>query len=321
MSSFKPLSFFSGPMAQSFFASWKSKQDKSYPFLKESKWHLLKNKDNVSLLAALTEVQNARGTLILLHGWEGSIHSSYIVRTANHFFEKGYSIFRLNLRDHGETHHLNEGIFNGSLFEETYEAVRVLSTKADKTKPVYLIGFSLGGNFVLRILQRHSLEKKQNQLQNLKYSFSISPALDPYEATVKMDEHPLLKKYFLRSWAKSLIKKAKLFPFLYQFENIYKHKSVMDLTERMISNHSEFADVFDYFSTYTLKPEFFNKIKTPVTILTSADDPVIPVSHFYEIPKNPYLEVVVESKGGHCGFIEDIKRNAYYWKIMERKMS
>ncbi|TGN13712.1 YheT family hydrolase [Leptospira ilyithenensis] len=321
MSSFKPLPFFSGPMIQSLFASWKSKQDKSYPFLKKSRWHLIKTDGNVSLLAALNEVEEAKGTLILLHGWEGSIHSSYIVRTANHFLQKGFSIFRLNLRDHGETHHLNEGIFNGSLFEETYEAVRILSLKTDKTKPVYLIGFSLGGNFVLRILHRHSLEKKSNQIQNLKYSFSISPALDPYEATLKMDEHPILKKYFLKAWSRSLKKKAALFPFLYEFGNISRHKSVMDLTEKLISDYSEFADVLEYFSTYTLKPDFFSKIKTPVTVLTSADDPVIPVSHFYTIPRNPYLEVVVESKGGHCGFIEDGNRNAYYWKIMERKMN
>ncbi|MBW2411022.1 MAG: alpha/beta hydrolase, partial [Deltaproteobacteria bacterium] len=53
----------------------------------------------------------AKGLVILLHGWEGSSDSTYILRTAEILYLNGYNIFRLNFRDHGESHHLNRGIF------------------------------------------------------------------------------------------------------------------------------------------------------------------------------------------------------------------
>ncbi|MDZ4726237.1 MAG: alpha/beta fold hydrolase [Leptospira sp.] len=320
MTPFKPIPILSGALAQSILASWKSKADKNYKFLKEVKWHLLKTSKQISLLAALNEVQNAIGILILLHGWEGSIESSYIIRTTRHYLERGYSVYRLNLRDHGGTHHLNEGIFNGSLLEETYEAVLALSKLNTKGLPLYLAGFSLGGNFVVRITSMHTKSKKADKIKYLKHSFSISPALDPMAATIKMDSHIILRDYFLKAWITSLRKKEQLFPHLYKFPDLQKYKTVMQLTETMILDYSPFLSVKEYFQTYTLKGDYFKKIKTPLTILTAADDPVIPVSDFREIPVTPYVEVIIEEKGGHCGFIEDKNRTAFFWRVMSNKM-
>jgi predicted alpha/beta-fold hydrolase len=321
MTSFKPIPILSGAMAQSILASWKSKKDKQYHFLSDVKWHLVKTPSGVSLLAALNELPNPKGILILIHGWEGSIESSYMIRTTRHFLERNFTVYRMNLRDHGGTHHLNEGIFNGSLLEETYEGVLELAKLNPKKLPVYLAGFSLGGNFILRIAHKHSLAKKSGKIKNLKHCFSVSPALDPMAATIKMDNHPILRDYFLNAWVTSLQKKEKLFPHLYKFPNLKKYKTVMQLTETMILDHSPFKSVEEYFQTYTLKGDFFAKMKVPITILISEDDPVIPVSDFYSIKRQPYVEVVIESKGGHCGFIEDKDRTSFYWRLMSRKMN
>src|SRR5688572_17043478 len=54
----------------------------------------------------------AREVVILLHGWEGSAESIYVLSLGSHLFSLGYDIFRLNFRDHGPSHHLNEEIFH-----------------------------------------------------------------------------------------------------------------------------------------------------------------------------------------------------------------
>ncbi|MCG6142629.1 YheT family hydrolase [Leptospira mtsangambouensis] len=320
MSLFKPLPFFSGAMIQSFLASFKSKSDKRYGHSVKGEWKSVKAKDGTTLLAKIHEVPNPKGLIVLVHGWEGSIHSSYIVRTTRHFLQKGFSVYRLNLRDHGDTHHLNEGIFNGSLLQESYEGVCALVKTSGFKGPVYLAGFSLGGNFVLRMAGRHSLSKQAEQIPGLKHCFAFSPALNPKRATVKMDEHPFLRKYFLKSWKVSLQKKANLFPHLYSFHDLDDYQSVMHLTEKMVKEFSHFSSVDEYFDSYTLNELFFKSVRVPTTILTSMDDPVIPWKEFVEIPPSSYLEVVIESKGGHCGFIEDLNRSSYYWKLMEKKM-
>ncbi|WP_209452076.1 serine aminopeptidase domain-containing protein, partial [Leptospira ryugenii] len=182
MPDFSPLPFLSGPMAQSFLASYKSKTDVRLGVPKDSVWKLIRTPEQVSLLSLWNECPNPKGYILMIHGWEGSHLSSYMVRTKQFFLREGYSIIRLNLRDHGETHHLNEGLFNGSLLQETYSAVYEISKMIPKGMPLFLLGFSLGGNFVLRIAKSHSESPKQKQIQNLKHSFSISPALDPLAA-------------------------------------------------------------------------------------------------------------------------------------------
>ncbi|MBP1666476.1 MAG: alpha/beta hydrolase fold protein, partial [Bacteroidetes bacterium] len=85
--------------------------------------------------------QNVRGLVTLIHGWEGSADSTYVLSTAKYLYDKGYDIFRLNLRDHGNSHHLNEGLFHGALIEETFQAVRTIARLSHEL-PYYVIGFS-----------------------------------------------------------------------------------------------------------------------------------------------------------------------------------
>ena len=49
---------------------------------------------------------------VLIHGWEGSANSLYVLSAAAYLHARGVEVFRLNLRDHGDTHHLNEDIFH-----------------------------------------------------------------------------------------------------------------------------------------------------------------------------------------------------------------
>ena len=89
---------------------------------------------------------HSRGLITLIHGWEGSSDSTYVLSTGKYLYERGYDIFRLNLRDHGNSHHLNEGLFHGALIEETFQAIHNIS-RLSENKPYYLIGFSLGWKF------------------------------------------------------------------------------------------------------------------------------------------------------------------------------
>ncbi|MCB1177362.1 MAG: alpha/beta fold hydrolase [Leptospiraceae bacterium] len=282
---------------------------KGYSFRKYSQWKIVETSNNVKLLSSVSLHPESKGYILFIHGWEGGIESGYIIRSANFFWNHGYSIIRINLRDHGETHHLNEGLFNGSLLEETYEAIHIIS-KTLKNKPLYIIGFSLGGNFALRIAEKHSKTRKKVKL--LEQIFSICPALDPYEATLLLDKSLIFRKYFLKAWKDSLIKKQKLFPYLYDFKDLLNSRSVMELTEKMIPRFSPFTNIHEYFSTYTLKKTFFAKIKIKTTIFASKDDPVIPYQHFLEIENNENVLISLQENGGHCGFILNLKDDTWY---------
>lgn len=277
---------------------------------------ILDGGDGVRLLGyhSPQEAQPAKALIILIHGWEGSSESAYILSSGKFLFGKGYDIFRLNLRDHGESHHLNEGLFHGALIDETFQAVNHICRLANGL-PVYLVGFSLGGNFALRIALRQSLCR----IVNLRHVFAISPALDPYKSTQCIDESlPFYRLYFLKKWKRSLRKKQTLFPHKYDFNGILNLKTCLGLTEAIMPWYPEYSDCRLYFKEYTLLNGAFRDLSMPVTIISAEDDPFIPVDDFRRLEKNSNLHLLIQPYGGHCGFLEFFPYACWYDRLIDR---
>ncbi len=249
-----------------------------------------------------------RGLIILLHGWEGSADSTYILSTGLYFYRRGYEIFRLNLRDHGNSHHLNQALFHGALTEETALAISNIARLLPEG-PCYLIGFSLGGNFALRIALRQSV----SPISNLKEVFCISPALDPYKSTLAIDSgFPAYRHYFLGKWKRSLRKKQRLFPDRYHFDDILHHDTCMGLTEAIMPYFTQFGSYRDYFRHYTLTGSALGSLTLPVTIFTADDDPVVAGEDFRLLPRSRYLQLSLQKHGGHCGFLDPFPWGCWY---------
>lgn len=254
----------------------------------------------------------SKGLIILLHGWEGSSASVYILTTGAYFYDLGYSVCRLNLRDHGDSHHLNEELFHGALLQETFESVHHLSGISGG-KPVYLIGFSLGGNFALRIAMTH----KRIPIINLRHVFAISPPLDPYKTTLAIDNgYSFYRRYFLKKWKRSLKRKQQLFPEKYDFNPMLKATTCIELTEKILPYFPEMNNYRDYFNLYTLKKDYFNDLNVPVRIFIAEDDPVIPYEDYLQLQENDFLKISRQKYGGHCGFINLFPARCWYNQII-----
>ena len=252
--------------------------------------------------------RSPRGVIILIHGWEGSSDSTYLLSTGRFFFRRGYDIFRLNLRDHGHSHHLNRGLFHGALTEETAQAVESIAGRLP-AQPCYLIGFSLGGNFALRI----ALRQADHPITNLKRIFAISPALDPLQSTLAIDKSlPIYRTYFLNKWKRSLRRKQACFPELYRFDEILHQTTCMGLTEAIMPWYPEFSNYREYFKQYTLTGQVLASLAFPVTIITSADDPVVPIEDFRRLPSTLRPSISVQDFGGHCGFLDPFPFGCWY---------
>ncbi len=265
------------------------------------------------LLAGYSPQKNnsSKGLVLLLHGWEGSINSAYILSAGKYLFENGYSVFRLNFRDHGNSHHLNEGLFYATLIDEVFQAVKTAS-QIESDSHLFIAGFSLGGNFALRIGQMCSKEP----VKKLRYIFCISPVINPDKATDAIDRNTMIRKYFLFKWRRSLSLKQKLFPEKYDFRDIISLNSCRSITDRLIERYSSFNTTDEYFSSYSIRNETINGIGIPATIISSEDDPVIPVYDFYSLNIKAPVNLVIHRYGGHNGFIEDFALNCWYEKKM-----
>lgn len=249
------------------------------------------------------------GLVIMLHGWEGSAESTYILHSGRYFYEKGYNIFRLNFRDHGDTHHLNEGVFYAILLDEVFNVVETASHLPGGSC-TFLIGFSLGGNFALRIGRRCN----DQRIETLRHLVAVSPVLNPSRATDAIDRSFLLRWYFLKKWRRSLAVKQGLYPHLYDFRGIMDLGNIRAVTDALLKKYSKFSDTEDYFKGYAVTGEAIKSLSIPATIITSRDDPVIPSDDFSRLVLGPSTKLFMNDFGGHNGFLEGVFRPAWYEK-------
>jgi len=255
--------------------------------------------------------KQSKGLVMLLHGWEGSVNSAYILGTGKFLYNNGYSVFRLNYRDHGDSYHLNRGLFYAVLLDEVFHAVRQVS-EYENDLPFYLAGFSMGGNFVLRIVRKCP----ENTIVNLAHVISISPVLDPEKSTYAIDDVPLLRHYFRKKWQRSLQKKQACFPDLYDFSEVLALDTISAMTDIMLERYSDYESASLYFSKYAVLNDALADVPVPITIVTARDDPIIPVDDFYDLKLNDQTELIVHRYGGHNGFLESLSGKAWY----EQKM-
>ncbi|MBV8804696.1 MAG: alpha/beta fold hydrolase [Sinobacteraceae bacterium] len=237
--------------------------------------------------------------VVILHGWEGSAQSLYILTLAQQMFDRGYDAVRLNLRDHGETHHLNRDLFHSCRLSDVMGALRAIQVLFPG-QPLNLAGFSLGGNFLLRA----AAQAAEAGLSIAKV-VAVSPVLDPGETLIALEQSfPGYQLYFVRKWMRSLLKKQAVWPDAYDFTEIGRMANLRRMTAELVRRFTEFPTLDDYLDGYSITGSRLAPLKIPARIITSLDDPIIPAHSLQRLARSASLQLTVTRHGGHCGFLE-----------------
>ena len=279
---------------------------RAVPLLAASEELLLDCGDGVTLQAFHSSPTRrgrdpGRKLAVLLHGWEGSADSTYQLSLASSLFTAGFEVVRLNLRDHGATHHLNRDLFHSCRLPEVVGAVRALAGKFPGL-PMALAGFSLGGNFVLRVAAH--TEARHLPLERV---VAISPVLDPAVTLLTLERGlPIYHSYFVRKWSRSLAKKQQAWPDLYDFEELLRIRNLREMTRQLVLSHTEYPTMDDYLGGYAITGDRLTTLAAPATVLTALDDPIIAAGDLPRLARVPHLQIVTTAHGGHCGFIDSL---------------
>ena len=93
--------------------------------------------------------RQATETVLLLHGLEGCCDSHYMHGIAAKAYARGLNVVRMNQRTCGGTEHLSSTLYNSGLSADYRNVVRELA-ETDQLKRIWLIGYSMGGNLLLK---------------------------------------------------------------------------------------------------------------------------------------------------------------------------
>ncbi len=308
---FTPWPFFKNAHVQSILASLKLRSPfvrlKARDMIKKSVPHIIDCPNGSKLMGYFTDNKKGNNNLVIfIHGWEGSANSLYLLSAASFLFKHGFSVFRLNLRDHGDTHHLNKGLFHSCLIEEVVGAISRIEKKFYHNN-LFLCGFSLGGNFSIRAALRAPL----NGIK-LKKVFAISPVLYPPGTMEALyNGFSLYHDYFVKKWKRSLVKKYKFYPDMLDLRVLYSLETLKAMTEYFAPRHTGFPDADSYLKGYSIVGNTLKNLKVPCYILAAKDDPVIPYEDISRLYPSSYLKIELTESGGHCGFFKDIFFNSW----------
>ncbi len=255
--------------------------------------------DGVRLQAHFTPFKSGAPLIVLIHGWEGSAESIYLLSATMAMHAAGFSVLRLNLRDHGGSHALNEDLFHSCRLQEVVDAV---AWAGEQYRPDRLLvgGFSLGGNFSLRVAA-----VAPAQGLSLQRAVAVCPVLDPAETMHALDDGWFVyRRYFLHKWRKSLEMKMAAFPGRYDFGPLGRFTTLMGMTEYFVLNHTDYPDLYNYLHDYSLIRGRLDDLSVDSRVLLAGDDPIIPVGGLDRFSPGPAFHAEVTRFGGHCGYLE-----------------
>ena len=216
-----------------------------------------------------------------------------------YLFDRGYDVLRLNLRDHGDSHHLNEEIFHSCRIAEVVGAVRCIQDR-NPDRAVSLVGFSLGGNFSLRVGARAA-----EAGLDLDRIVAVCPVLDPVHTLARLEEGwALYRRYFV--WNGDLSR-----------EEAARVARVYDLREvrawQPDADDDHLARVYAASLARRVSARLrvvgsaLATLAVPTRIIAAADDPIIPASDLARLASAPALDIVRTARGGHCGFFDGVR--------------
>ncbi len=286
-----------------------------------SKPYIVDGGDGVRLEGVHSRMPGAepRGLALLLHGWEGSAESSYMRLTAAHLLGAGFEVFRLNFRDHGDTHHLNQALFHSNRIDEVVNAANDIANRflTGSSRPMVVAGYSLGGNFALRV----ALRARAAGLPLARVA-AVCPLLDPGVTMTRIEQGlPVYTRYFEQSWRASLRRKRDRFPQYYDFDDRILKLELRELTRWMVERHTDFDTLDDYFNGYAIAGDRLAALDIPADLLTAEDDPVIPVEEFHALHLPDTARIEIARWGGHCGFLETARLDGYAERWVAQKLS
>ncbi|HEY8204528.1 MAG TPA: alpha/beta fold hydrolase [Pyrinomonadaceae bacterium] len=240
-------------------------------------------------------------TLVMWHGMEGSVASSYMLTTAAKAFRAGLNVVRVNIRNCGGTEHLTPTLYHGGMTEDLRAVLDELINE-DRLPQIVIAGFSLGGNKVLKLAGEYG----EFPPPELKGVCAVSPSIN-LRAGCDLLMQPrnwIYQQDFLYYLKRRIKAKQKLFPDNYDIAGLRSIRTIEQYDARYIVPAFGFANVNDYYAKASALP-VMDRIRIPTLIIHAADDPFIPVSPLRDaaVTNNPNILLVVTGCGGHVAFV------------------
>jgi predicted alpha/beta-fold hydrolase len=255
------------------------------------------------------EVRSERLTLVLVHGLEGSSNSRYIQGIAVRAFAAGMNVVRMNMRNCGESDALTPTLYHSGRSADVAAVVNHFTARFN-LKRVALVGYSMGGNLVLKLAGEWGARPPLVAVATVCSVIDLAPSADALHEPANR----VYEWHFLRGLMRRFHRKAALFPEIYKSGGIGPVRSIRDFDQKIVAPYCGFRDADDYYYR-AASARVIDRIAVPTFILCAHDDPFIRLypETRAAILANPHIAFVETGHGGHCAFLGRRSADGIHW--------
>ena len=239
---------------------------------------------------------------LLLHGLAGSHESPYMCRIASQLYQRNVRAIRLNWRGCGTGMPWARNPYHSGRSEDLQAAIRQVGSQCPDS-PITVIGFSMGGNVVLKLLGEAGLSGSSPGIAR---AISVSPPID-LSTTIEHISTGLASvydSYFAKTCVRSIRLRQQVCPDAIVPKNWFARppRNMREFDESFTAPICGFASAQDYYARSSAK-QFLPSICIPTLIIAAQDDPVVPFDPFGSAVLSPSTRLLAPRYGGHIGFV------------------
>ena len=238
-----------------------------------------------------------RPLVILIHGLTGDEASVYIRRSAGNLLAHGFPVLRLNLRGAGPSRPLSRLQYHAG---RTADLERVLAAlpPALKAHGIAAVGFSLGGNMLLKFLG------ERGRAAPLRAAVSVSAPIDLAATARRMEDwrNSVYRSYMIRQMRIEATAPASDVTAA-ERRAVLAVRTIREFDAVFSAPRNGFATVDAYYEGNAAR-NYLGGIAVPTLVIHALDDPWVPAEPYltYGWRTNPALVPVLPPRGGHVGF-------------------
>jgi len=250
-----------------------------------------------------------RLTLVLVHGLEGSSDSRYIQGLTVRAWAAGCNVVRMNMRNCNGSDALTPTLYHSALSGDVGAVVEHY-TKRFGLERVALVGYSMGGNLVMKLTGEWGVRPQLCAVA------TVCPAIDLAAGSDALHEpsNRVYEWHFLRRLMRRYRLKAALFPDIYKTRGLGPIRSLRQFDDKIVARYCGFRDADDYYYR-AAGARVVDRIATPTLVLLSLDDPFVRLTAETraKILANPHIQLVETAHGGHCAYLGAHAGDDIHW--------
>ena len=254
---------------------------------------------------------------VLVHGLGGDHRSGYMVRIAAKLNQQGVRVFRMDQRGCGAAEFLSTKTAHAGRSDDIADLLDWVTSGCPQSS-LSLIGFSLGGNAVLKLAG----ETGSSAAWDLQSVIAVAPPIDlAYcAANLSRPQRRFYDRRFVRQLCRQVRKRCQQMPGAEDLPSGVRPRSVFEFDDCYTSHINGFQDAPDYYRQSSAG-SWLKSIAIETRILVANDDPVVPSEIFNGIQESDCLRLFKTQYGGHLGYLGvkgvDRDRRWMDWRIVD----